>query len=71
MKEDTKLTGPEYELLYKLLCDIRRFKQLNEGTDRPVPAFVHRICNSDLEKFTDKMRDHMYKFWPAYFETCW
>lgn len=41
-KEDTKLTGPEYELLYKLLCDIRKFKQLNEGRgthrrrDRPI-----------------------------------
>lgn len=69
--KSTSLTGPEYYLIWKLLKDIRHFKAENENSDRPIPSFVHRISNGDLDKFIDKMYEHMYQFDPNFFDMCW
>ena len=56
---NTKLNAAEYYLLYKLLRDIKTFKEKNEGSDRPIPAFIYRICDYDLDYLVDKMDRNM------------
>ena len=68
--KENRLTGPEYELLYNLLNDIVDFKIKNEKNDK-VPAFVRRICDSDIKKLISKMGRRMDEFDPHYRHTCW